>query len=243
MPNAVLVRLIPGVVRAGEGPVIGAVILPFLVEMNRRLLEPSLGKYLGWLPIAGQWAVVCLAFAAQTQLRSTNYDLWWSASVLAILLTFRDRQSLTSIITGFAAYAAFLFFLVHPVQASAESPFGYVFALPLLFSQESLFGSSKLGKEVAQRVLQGFFFFIVFVAYLAPMVGADARRVFLGFAIVLLVLLLRSCRIPPAMLVVIFPLPWLAAQLLGSTLLAKPLLLLTYYPLILLAVSVRAKDV
>jgi hypothetical protein len=232
-----LVRLMPGSARDAEGFVFLALLVPFLFENARRIFEPRLGRYLGWLPILGQWAVIYLAFAAQTQLRSANYALWWTASLLAILLTFRERQSLTSLVTGLAGYAAFLIFLAYPVQSSAETPFGYVFALPLLFSREPIFGRGDIARTVATWVLYGGFFFMTIISSLPPE-GIDARRVFLGFAMVFLVLWLRFYRVSPAALTLICPVPWLIAKLFGTTLLATPLLMMIY--LLLVGVAAAA---
>jgi hypothetical protein len=236
VPTA-LIRLMPGSERDADRWIFLALLVPFFFETARRIVEPRLGRYLGWLPILGQWAVIYLAFAAQTQLRSANYALWWTASMLAILLTFRYRQPLSAIAAGLGGYAAFLVFLAHPVQSSAETPFGYIFALPLLFSRESIFGRGAIARTVAASVLYGCFFLMIIISSLPPE-GIDARRVFLGFTMVLLVLGLRFFQVPLAALLLICPIPWLIAKLFGTTLLATPLLMFIY--LLLVGVAAAA---
>lgn len=235
VPTA-LIRLMPGSERDADRWVFLALLVPFFFETARRIAEPKLGKYLRWLPVLGQWVVIYLAFAAQTQPRSTNYALWWAASMLAILLTFRERLSLRSIVPGLAGYAAFMVFLAHPVQSSAETPFGYLFALPLFFSREAIFGRGEIAKTVAAHVLSGGLLLMIVISSLPPE-GIDARRVFLGFTMVLLVLKLRFLLVPPTALLFICPVPWLIAKLFGTTLLATPLLMLIYLLLVAIAAA------
>lgn len=225
-----LLRMMPaGSDRGHEGLAYLALLAPLIVEVVRSAGEPSLGRYLQWLPLAGRWTVIVLAFLAQIQVGSTaNYPLWCLASLFAILLTFGERQPIPLLIVDLAGYATFLGCLVHQVQASAESPFGYVFALPLLFSRSSLFWPAEL-EEAAPKTFQILFVLAVFFSTL-PKADMEERRIFVGIALVLLTLFLHSWRSRPRHLLLICPLPWAAAHLLDTTFLASPLLLLLYVP-------------
>lgn len=208
-----------------------APLVPGLFETGRFWLSRrNVSGAVAWLPAAAMWLLLGLTVWGQIYYQVTSYPLWWAATVLAALLAFEgNRKPGPWLLADFVGFMAWDICLVGAIQNKYESPFGYVFALPLMLSPMLFFGKLRIPAAVPRIALPLALAGLVAFATVSPP-GHHDQRVALGLAMVVVALVLRSLRLPPASLAIALPV-FLTAQLLGTTFLETPYLLLLFVPL------------
>lgn len=209
-----------------------APLLPLLMEFARAEVRRRKIRMFDGLPVAALWTVLFFAVVAQFDFRSRDYETWWVATVLAILLAYEDDPPPDLWMAAhFFGVSVFFFCPIWQVEQPDFAPFG-LFFVPLLQFPGAFFGSRGPGERATRILLSVAFAAAVLAATVQP--AGDARRILLGIALVLLVLLLRAYRFRLGDLIVLPLLVALAANQLGTTLAATPALLLLFLPGILL---------
>lgn len=210
-----------------------APFLPALAEFARAFVRRRKIRFFDRLPTVLLWTVLAFAVASQLDFRSTAYAPWWAATVLAILLAYEDDPP-PDLWMGahFAGALVFFFCPIWQVEQPAFAPFA-LFFVPLLRFPGAFFGRHAPSERASRVALATLYAAAVLTAAGKP-AGGDPRRILLGIALVLLVLLLRAYRFRLGDLIVLPLLVALAANQLGTTLAASPALLLLFLPGILL---------
>lgn len=219
---------------------LAAPFVPLLVELGRHRAR-RWGEHFDWVPRAALWTLLALSVAAQVFFRSSSYPLWWAAILLAIHLSFENRLRLRGMVAEGAAFVFWYLYVVNLLQAKGESPFGVIFAVPLLSFPGAFFGGKSRPGWWPGPALAAAFAALLLAAGSSLAGTYDSRRILTGLAVVALVLFLRSqdlrlSNIPLAVFAV-----GVVIHATGLPLVDNPWPLVLYLPLIWLTVFLRGR--